>query len=167
MNNNFEQIASLMHQSSVGKHLPHYLYVHVSALNSLDSLVQEYEQKARKLIDKNQEITLVKFSLIEPKISYLVYPDFDRNPHPLLQQSTIVNLENSTTKTIDYRNSENPPILHRKETFVTKNYPLYNQFSHLTDTEEKLGLLDNSRYIGTKQGWEKLLIILIILIILL
>jgi hypothetical protein len=55
---------------------------------------------------------------------------------------------------LDYADSANPSILHRKETFVTPDHPLYARFARLTAQEEKHGLLDDSATIGTRDGWE-------------
>lgn len=156
MSNNFKEICCIAKESKIGKHLPNNLYVHISALIFLDNLLQEYEKIARELIN-NSDFDLVKFNLEEPKISYLFYPDFESNPHPPLKKSIIANLTEKTTKIIDYSNSNNPPILHRKETFVNTNYPLYDKFKQLTFVEENLGLLDNARYIGTQKEWQQLL----------
>jgi DNA phosphorothioation-associated putative methyltransferase len=101
-----------------------------------------------------QQATLVKFSLDRPKISYLFYPDFDTDPHPELNYSIIVDLNTLEVSYRNYQDADNPPILHRKETFVTANYPLYEQFAELTRSEAALGLLDESRYIGTKKEWQ-------------
>lgn len=157
MDHRFEQISLLMRQSFIGKHLPNHLYVHISALRYLEPLIQEYEQTARQIINKNSDFTLVKFNFTQQKISYLFYADFDDNPHPSLTRSLVVHLAENTSKTIDYSDSHNPPILHRKETFVSRSYPFYEKFAYLTQAEEKLGLLDNPRYIGTENEWQQLL----------
>lgn len=156
MSNNFEQICRIAKESKLGKQLPNNLYVHISALIFLDNILQVYEKSARELINYS-DFDLVKFNLEEPKISYLFYPDFDSNPHPSLQKSIIINQIEKTTKIIDYSKSNNPPILHRKETFVNTDYPFYNKFKYLTFIEENLGLLDNARYIGTQKEWQQLL----------
>ncbi|MHC5721926.1 MAG: DNA phosphorothioation-associated putative methyltransferase, partial [Nostoc sp.] len=57
----------------------------------------------------------------------------------------------------DYETRANPPILHRKETFVTSNYPGYEEFAQLTQQEQELGLLNQKSDIGTREGWEKCL----------
>jgi hypothetical protein len=49
--------------------------------------------------------------------------------------------------------STNPPVLHRKETFLTAGHPLHAKFARLTQQEEKHGLLDDSSAIGTRDGW--------------
>ena len=154
----FSTIADSCKKSVIGKHLPNALYVHSNALSKLDPILRDYEARARKLVDNLDCATIIKIGIDRPKISYLYYPDFDRDPHPQLHQSIVVNLETEEVSVRQYHNSHNPPILHRKETFVSKDYPLYQTFAKLTKAEEALGLLDNSRHIGTLQEWTRLLL---------
>jgi len=151
----FDQIAITCQRSKVDKLLPDALYVHISALASLDPLLQEYERKAREIAFPPEQITLVKFNLGKPSISYLSYPEFDSDPHPALQFSLQVNLQTREVNHRNYGNADNPFILHRKETFVTLDYPHYQRFATLTRQEEALGLLDNPREIGTRLVWEE------------
>jgi len=151
----FSAIAVTCQRSKVGKLLPDALYIHVSALESLDPLLQEYESEAREIASRPERITLVKFNLEKPSISYLSYPDFDSDPHPALQSSIQVNLQSREVNYRDYGEAGNPFILHRKETFVATDYPHYQQFAALTRQEESLGLLDNPRAIGTRLAWEE------------
>ena len=155
--NEFTAIADRCQKSKVGKLLPNALYVHKNALKFLDPVLQQYEKDASKLAEIVENATIVKFATDRPKISYLYYPDFDCDPHPKLQKSIIVDLKNKQVFQRRYQNSENPPILHRKETFVTQDYPLYQEFAQLTAEEIALGLLDNTRVIGTLQQWQRLL----------
>ncbi|MDX2229697.1 MAG: DNA phosphorothioation-associated putative methyltransferase [Leptolyngbyaceae cyanobacterium bins.349] len=148
-------LAEACQRSKVGKRLPDALYVHVSALPALDPLLQRYENEARRLASSLEDVTLVKFSLEKPTISYLRYPDFDSAPHPALQSSTQVNWQTGETQFREYDDATNPFILHRKETFITTDYPHYQQFAALTRQEEALGLLDNPRAIGTRLAWEE------------
>jgi DNA phosphorothioation-associated putative methyltransferase len=155
----FNAIALTCQRSKIGKILPDALYVHLSALPNLDLLPQDYEAQARQLAQSTNQATegatLVKFSTEKPKISYLVYPEFDVDPYPALQASIQVDLETQAVHYRDYCNSGNPFVLHRKEKFVTSAYPHYQKFAALTCQEEALGLLDNPRTIGTRQGWEQ------------
>ncbi|MFS8119587.1 MAG: DNA phosphorothioation-associated putative methyltransferase, partial [Microcoleus sp.] len=152
-----EKVARCCRESKVGKQLPTAFYIHISALATLNPVLTIYEKCAKQNIPNIDEATLVKFQLRQPKISYLFYPDFDIDAHPALQTSIQINLETGEVKSIDYSNSENPPVLHRKETFVTADYPNYEKFSRLTRSEEKWGLLDNTSVIGTREGWLKYL----------
>ncbi|WP_413176126.1 DNA phosphorothioation-associated putative methyltransferase [Anabaena azotica] len=148
-------IAAYCYNSQFGKLLPDAFYIHILALHTLDIHLQEYENRARSAAPEVERATLVKFSTSKPKISYLFYPDFDTDPHPALQTSIQVDVKTLTISYRDYSDTENPPILHRKETFVTPDYPLYEEFAALTRAQEALGLLDNTRGIGTRSGWEK------------
>ncbi len=154
----FSTIVASCKKSNIGKRLPNALYVHSNALFKLDSVLKDYEAQARKLVDNLDRATIVKLGIDRPKISYLYYPDFDRDPHPQLHQSIVVDLATEEVAIRQYHNSHNPPILHRKETFVGKDYPLYQTFAELTQEEEALGLLDNSHHIGTLQEWTRLLL---------
>lgn len=150
----FTTIASTCRRSKVGKLLPEALYVHVSALQALDPLLQRYEHEAQHIASHPEEITLVKFNLQKPTISYLRYPEFDTDPHPALAASIQVNLQSREVTERNYEGTDNPFILHRKETFLTPDYPHYQQFALLTRQEEALGLLDHPRAIGTRLAWE-------------
>ena len=148
-------------QSKIGKKLPTAFYIHISALDKLHPLLRLYENLAHRLYLKAVSrqkadaniATLIKFNFDKPTISYLHYPDFDIDPHPVLKTSISINMNEGKIEQRNYSNSQNPPVLHRKETFVTPEYPHYQKFAKLTSAEVKLGLLDNTRLIGTRQGW--------------
>jgi hypothetical protein len=55
----------------------------------------------------------------------------------------------------DYSQSANPPILHRKESFLCPDDPLHAKFARLTAQEEKHGLLDDPSGIGTRDAWAR------------
>jgi len=154
---NPQVIASCCQRSPVGKRLPNALYVHVTALAALNPQLRLYEGCASRTIGRLDGATLIKFHTNLPKISYLFYPDFDTDPHPALHTSMQIDLRDLQVIYRDYDTSENPPILHRKETFVTPEYPLYEKFANLTRHEENWGLLDQTSTIGTRKGWEKCL----------
>lgn len=151
----FADMVMCCDRSSIGKRLPGAFYIHVSALSDLDPTLQIYEQSARCSLQQQIAPTLIKFSTVQPKISYLFYPDFEADPHPVLQQSIQVDLSTKQTSHRDYQSRKNPPVLHRKETFVAPTHPLYSKFAELTRQQDSLGLLNNSREIGTRFGWQQ------------
>jgi len=157
---NVQQIAEACQQSEVGKLLPDTLYIHVAALTTLPDILQKYERVAQEIALKHDRqlvrmATIIKFYMDKPKLSYLVYPDFDLDPHPALQSSMVVDLDKKEASFRSYKATKNPPVLHRKETFVTSDYPLHGVFQELTRQEEKLGLLKNPLAIGTKEKWNQ------------
>lgn len=147
-------VVSQCQRSPIGKCLPGALYVHSSTLQYLDEALQQYEAKARACLRDDVPLTLVKFHFEQPKLSYLYYPDFDRVAHPALHSSVQVNLATEKLHYRDYSQTPNPPVLHRKETFLSPDYPRYQAFAELTRQQDAFGLLENSRVIGTQQGWQ-------------
>lgn len=111
----------------------------------------------RKRLEIGPEFNLLKFHIASPKISFLAYPTFEKDPHPPLQESVIVDLIGGKVRRDDYRGRENPPILHRKETFLPADHPQHSKFARLTREEEKAGLLDETSRIGFQLNWERLL----------
>jgi DNA phosphorothioation-associated putative methyltransferase len=139
--------------SEIGKLTPTALYVHESALGALSPLLRIYEGCARGYIGAVEGANIIKLNRAKPKISYLSYPDFERDPHPALAFSLGVNLQTFGLKARKYTQYRNPPILHRKETFVTPDHPLHDMFRRLTRIEEQKGLFDETSAIGTRDGW--------------
>ena len=148
-------ISSAADESPVGKRLPGALYVHTSALPDVPHVLRVYEGCARWLVGEVDGANLIKLATDRPKVSYLEYPDFDRDPHPALRRTTYVRIGALDIDERDYSNSENPPILHRKESFVPGDYPLRDKFARLTAQEERFELLSgDTRLIGTLRGWQ-------------
>ena len=104
------------------------------------------------------EITydLIKISPDGKKLSFLAYKDFDESPHPELAYSLKLFLPKASYDLRNYTESLNPPILHRKETFLDPLHPRYVEYAQLTRQEEELGLLSRTD-IGTRNGWQTLL----------
>ena len=140
--------------SGGGKLTPTAVYVHQSALNDLPALLRVYEGCARALTGTVEGANVIKLFRDEPKVSYLVYPDFDKDPHPALHEAVLCDLGEQEVRARDYRDFRNPPILHRKEMLVSTQYPGYAKFARLTRAEEKAGLYSHTSTIGTKLGWE-------------
>lgn len=139
--------------SLVGKLTPEAIYVHESAAGDLPALLRVYEGCGRTLAGTVEGANVVKLSRRKPKVSYLAYPRFDEDPHPELARTTVASLDALSLAVHDYQGSENPWILHRKETFVGPEYPLRERFARLTAQEERYGLYGRPEAIGTRQGW--------------
>ena len=145
-------------RAAVGKLLPDDLYVHQSAVESLEPLLRIYEGCGRAYLGEVEGANLIKIHRRTGKLSYLIYPEFDTDPHPALQRCVRLNLRTRQVECYDYARSVNPPVLHRKETFLAAEDPLREKFARLTEKEEKAGLLDDTSGIGTRDGWQKRLV---------
>lgn len=154
---NLEFIATRCQASAVGKKLPNSLWVHVSALEALDPLLRLYEGCASRTIGRPQEANVIKFHCRKPKISYLVYPEFDADPHPALCTIMQVDLRDLHVSYRDYDLDDNPPVLHQKDLLVMPDYPLYMKFAKLSRQEADWGLLEDWEKIRDQRGWQKCL----------
>jgi DNA phosphorothioation-associated putative methyltransferase len=151
------KIANLCKTSTIGKQLNHSLAIHISALEKLPPLLRLYEGCASRNFFRLEEANVIKFYYNKPKISYLVYDDFDLVAHPTLQATLEVDLQNLAVIYHDISDENNPVILHRKDALVAPDYHLYKKFARLTKQEEKLGLLDNLAKIGRLRDWSRCL----------
>ncbi|MEG3172148.1 DNA phosphorothioation-associated putative methyltransferase [Sphingomonas sp. ZB1N12] len=152
-----ERLAAAVAAAHIGKLLPTALYVHVDAVAELPVLLRLYEGCGRAVLGSVDGATLVKLRRDEPKLSYLCYPGFERLAHPPLTESVSMHLQTFKVRTRHYAKSTNPPILHRKETFVGSTHPLRSRFERLTRAEEKAGLFGDTARIGNLMGWQTLL----------
>jgi DNA phosphorothioation-associated putative methyltransferase len=139
----------------VGKRLPSDLYLHQSAEDTLPALLRVLLFAARQIVGE-VDYNIVKISMDGRKISFLNYRDFEGNAHPELIHSVRVHLPTASYAIRNYSEWENPPILHRKETFVDALFPDYGTFADLTRQEEELDLLSQPD-IGFKQRWADIL----------
>ena len=140
--------------SPIGKQTPDAIYVHIDATDFLPTELRVFIGAADALIGNVPNATLVKAHLDKPRVSYLIYPSFETDPHPALAESWVIDFRALDVRPHDYRNRVNPPILHRKELFVGPDHPRYNTFKRLTEQEDRHGLLDEPLTIGTREGWD-------------
>ena len=154
---NRDAVDAACRASSVGKVTHDALYVHVSALSSLQPILRVYEGCARAYIGAVEGANVAKLHRGMPQVSYLAYPEFDHDPHPALSGSLLVPLQTFRIQYRSYADSTNPPILHRKEEFVASDYPVRERFARLTRQEERAGLFDAPNLIGSRTGWEEAL----------
>ena len=143
--------------STVGKLTPAALYVHTSTVGRLPAVLRVYEGCAQVFIGTVEDANIIKLAHVDAAVSYLTYPDFDRDPHPALAESLHVDLQALRARRHDYRSRSNPPILHRKEAFVADDYPRRATFARLTNHEERVGLYADTTRIGTRDGWQEAL----------
>lgn len=151
------RVSKEMDSSLVGKVTQGALYVHTSVVPFMSPLLRVYEGCARRYFGLVDEANIIKLNRLRPKVSYLEYPDFDRVAHPTLVGGYVISLGSYGVKYFSNKKSENPPVLHRKETFVNTDYPKRELFEKLTKQEERRGLLDETATMGRLSGWTEIL----------
>ena len=149
----FQTVSKSLH----GKRLPteHYLYrpCETEVPTELWLTLRRAELAASPDIAWN----ILKLHTDQFAVSFLSYPDFDTDPHPALVEATKINLNSGTVVRTSYINRSNPPILHRKETFLPATDARAPTFSALTRKEEEAGLYRDPSRIGLRVHWFTLL----------
>lgn len=143
---------------STGKKLPDAIYLHKGALKVSSPPLYNLcvtVASALKLTDISWD--LVKLYRKDFRVAFLSYPDFYQESYPALKKSTLVDLAKLSTKETNYADSENPPILHRKELMILESDPHYELFTEITEEGENAGLYENPYKIGFKQTWLRLI----------
>lgn len=151
------RVEGAVREAQVGKVTRDALYVHLSGLANLPAVLRVLEGCARNYIGEVEGANLVKLHRQSPRVSYLSYPGFDEEPHPKLLGSLLVDLRNLDLEYRDYSSRDNAFILHRKECFVPVGYPGREKFARLTRQEERRGLFEDPKAIGTENQWSALL----------
>lgn len=148
-----EQLSRMSH----GKPLPRALYVFRDTSSDFGVALNQLLAQLATVFAVGREFNLVKFRTDELKVSFLSYPEFMDDPHPALRHAITIDLASGKARRTDYAGNLNPPILHRKETFMVPEHPKRAAFAALTKAEEEAGLYAHTATIGFKLNWERLL----------
>lgn len=139
---------------TVGKRVSGRLYVHRLALPLLDASLIEMVSAALALCPAAAGANVLKIDEATQLVSVLDYPDFFATPFPTLLQAWHVRLGEGRVSYRSYAESDNPPILHRKELLLPTDHPEHQEFAALTAQAEALGLFEDSHLIGFARAWE-------------
>ncbi|MYW59407.1 MULTISPECIES: DNA phosphorothioation-associated putative methyltransferase [unclassified Streptomyces] len=151
-------IRGAMNASAVGKLTPTALYVHRRAVDRMPTVLRLYEHCASIAAGRPPEWTVTKLRHRGRAVSWLNYPDFDKDPHPRIRSSYQVDLQSLETSHTSYADSVNRPLLHRKHEFLAPDDPDVDRYKRLTASEVRAGLYESPHLIGTENGWETELI---------
>ncbi len=154
----FENYREIIKSLKIGKNLPDSIYIHESTITKLPlELADLVLLTADNYNLYEGSWNILKFFKRDFKIAFLNYPTFEEESYPALETSQIVDFHKKTCRKSDYSKSKNPPILHRKETFVNESYPLRGEFEDITKEGERIGLYENTNKIGFRENWERLI----------
>jgi DNA phosphorothioation-associated putative methyltransferase len=154
----FHSYKEFIKKTQYGKDLPDAKYVHVELIPYIPQPVIELlVETQKKLLLESFVFNVLKFHTRDFKISLLHYPTFFEESYPVLSKSCTIDLVRNKQRVVSYENSKNPPILHRKETFLPPDHPSIPEFTEITKEGERIGLYENTKKIGFKQNWERLI----------
>jgi len=154
---NLQEYQGCLDKLTFGKRLPGALYVARDEGSDFGPELNQLLAQLAVVFEVGPEFNLIKFRTDELKVSFLSYPDFMDDPHPALRHAVTIDLATGKARHMDYADNLNPPILHRKETFLAPEHPRRAGFAALTRAEEAAGLYERTATIGFKLNWERLL----------
>jgi hypothetical protein len=143
----------------LGKKVLNTVYWHSNLTTKQNDEVRGRITEAEALagLQAGIDYNIVKYDINGQALSLLWYPDFYNDPFPALEKSYRIDLKSKRVEKRSYQTSLNPPILHRKELFLSPDDPHSPPFRELTATAEQLGLFAYPIHIGFKQAWENLI----------
>lgn len=132
-------------------------YVHVSNMRALSEPERLCLKRAEVLakVQRGRDYNVAKITAKEERVSLLLYSAFFDDPFPALQTAWSSDLAAGTVRQRSYKNSANPPILHRKELLLERGHPRRSEYQALTQAAESAGLLDQPATIGFKRQWHR------------
>jgi DNA phosphorothioation-associated putative methyltransferase len=154
---NLETHRACVEAMRYGKRLPGAVYVARTGPNGFPVELWKTICRAETAARPDPAWNLLKIHTEQFAFTFLSYPDFDSDPHPALAEATKINVGTGSVVRTDYRARPNPPILHRKETFVPPDDPRVPGFAALTKREEEAGLYRDPSRIGLRVQWLTLL----------
>jgi DNA phosphorothioation-associated putative methyltransferase len=153
----FTDYQQAVEKMSYGKRLPTARYVFADSDNPLPEPLATLVSAIRQKFAPDEAHNLIKLHTQSFKISLLHYPQFFEDPHPSLAEAIVIDLATGNCKRLHYAGNANPPILHRKETFLPRDHRKVSLFRKLTLQEEQAGLFENTTTIGFAENWRRLL----------
>ena len=144
-------------KNQVGKKVGNYLYIHISALDTLTEEQQLYIISVILKLPTEVFFNVIKLNLKLTDVSFIYSPDFDTSSEPYIENSIKYNGKFSK---IRKESIENPSVYHGKGLMVKDDYKKfskqesidrYNSWQHLN--------LDKKR-IGRKKYWEENILLL-------
>ena len=137
----------------MGRLVDNGLLIHRSALDELEPLLRIYEGCARSWIGDIEGANIIKLHRYSGKVTYLVCPEFEKAPHPVLLRRVKLSMRARDLYCVDYSQSDDPPLLHRKDEYLPTDHPLKKKFATLTKQEDRRGLLNDLESVRTREQW--------------
>ena len=149
-----ELIDTACQRSKIGRLTSNALYLHRSAISSLEPILRVFESCANAYLGDVEDANIVKLHRFSGKISYLACPMFETHPHPPVRRTIKLSLRNLLLQCIDHTQNKNPLLLDRKERMIETDHPWQPRFVRFSLLEAQHGLLDDSLDMLNALQWD-------------
>jgi DNA phosphorothioation-associated putative methyltransferase len=150
---NAELVDAACQHSPIGRLTSNALFLHRSAVSSLEPILRVFEGCARAYLGEVEDANIVKLHRFSGKVSYLACPKFDSHPHPPVRRTIKLSLRNLYLQCIDHTDSKNPLLLDRKEQMIEMNHPWRPRFSRFTLQEMQHEIINESDDLLSALQW--------------
>jgi len=150
---NTELVDAACQRSRIGRLTSNALFLHRSAVPSLEPILRAFEGCARAYLGDIEDANIVKLHRYSGKVSYLACPKFDSHPHPPVRRTVKLSLRNLYLQCIDHSENKNPLLLDRKEQMIEDDHPWRPRFSRFSLQELQHGLIDGSEDLHSALEW--------------
>ncbi len=137
-----EMIDAACQRATLGRLTSNALYLHRSAVSSLEPVLRVFEGCARAYLGDVDDANVVKMHRFSGKVSYLAVPKFENTPHPPVRRTIKLSLRNLFLQCIDHTENKNPLLLDQKEKMLEADHPWRERFARFTIQEAQHGLLE-------------------------
>jgi DNA phosphorothioation-associated putative methyltransferase len=148
-----ELVDAACQRSKIGRLTSNALYIHRSAIPSLEPILRVFEGCANAYLGDVQDANIVKLHRFSGKISYLACPKFETHPHPPVRRTIKLSLRNLFLQCIDHTENKNPLLLDRKERMIESDHPWQERFARFSVLEAQHGLIDDSEDMLSALQW--------------
>jgi DNA phosphorothioation-associated putative methyltransferase len=139
----------------IGKRIGVKWYIHTDQIASLPIALQSAISFAADTVNRHDArgFNVVRVDDNGSEFAFLNYPGLGKEPFPTLESSWRLDVSTSHVSYRSYRDSLNPPILHRTELFLQDGDATKSRCILLTQQCEQVGLFDNPAIIGFQRQW--------------
>jgi DNA phosphorothioation-associated putative methyltransferase len=148
-----EMIDAACQRATLGRLTSNALYLHRSAVPSLEPVLRVFEGCARAYLGEVDDANVVKLHRFSGKVSYLAVPKFDEIPHPPVRRTIKLSLRNLFLQCIDHTGNKNPLLLDQKERMIEADHPWRDRFARFTIQEAQHGLLEDTEDMHLAMQW--------------
>jgi DNA phosphorothioation-associated putative methyltransferase len=148
-----ELVDAACQRSKIGRLTSNALYLHRSAISSLEPILRVFEGCANAYLGDFEDANIVKLHRFSGKISYLACPKFETHPHPPVRRTIKLSLRNLFLQCIDHTENKNPLLLDRKELMIESDHPWQQRFARFSLLEAQHGLIDGSEDMLSALQW--------------
>lgn len=148
-----ELVDAACQRSKIGRLTSNALYLHRSAILSLEPILRVFEGCANAYLGDVEDANIVQLHRFSGKISYLACPKFETHPHPPVRRTIKLSLRNLFLQCIDHTENKNPLLLDRKERMIEADHPWQERFARFSLLEAQHGLIDGSEDMLNALQW--------------